>query len=173
MWLTKGPAPSCQPIRVQPLRPSCTEQGLTLRSSGRTTACHAWPSFHSGPCASCRGAPLSSNVRQHKPPSWQLLKIQVRWRVRWGLRFTNPSTMTTSPKSTGPVAAKRAKKKTAESSEKPLLRFHHSQELRVKTIEILEVIESAENPREHSGKLTELVLELTDNGMDQYFLQSL
>ena len=39
--------------------------GLTLRSSGRTTACHAWPSFHSGPCASCRGAPLSSNVSPH------------------------------------------------------------------------------------------------------------
>ena len=40
--------------------------GLTLPSSGRTTACHAWPSFHSGPCASCRCAPLMSNVRRRR-----------------------------------------------------------------------------------------------------------
>ena len=38
---------------------------LTLRSSGHATACHAGPSFHSEPCASCRSAPLSSNVRPH------------------------------------------------------------------------------------------------------------
>ena len=39
------------------------QRGLTLPSRGRATACHAWPSFHSGPCASCRCAPLMSNVR--------------------------------------------------------------------------------------------------------------
>ena len=36
---------------------------LTLPSSGHATACHAWPSFHSGPCASRRCVPLMSNVR--------------------------------------------------------------------------------------------------------------
>ena len=40
--------------------------GLTLPSSGHATACHAWPSFHSGPCASCRCVPLMSNVRARR-----------------------------------------------------------------------------------------------------------
>ena len=40
-------------------------KSLRIPSRGRATACHAWPSFHSGPCASCRCAPLMSNVRCH------------------------------------------------------------------------------------------------------------
>ncbi|MCL4748379.1 MAG: hypothetical protein KJZ83_23645 [Burkholderiaceae bacterium] len=56
---------------------------------------------------------------------------------------------------------------------KPFLRFHHSRELRVRTLEILETIENAERPTAYSGHLGDLVLELTDSGMDQYFLQSL
>ena len=43
----------------------CRECGLTLRSSGHATACHAEPSFHSRLCASRRSVPLSSNVRPH------------------------------------------------------------------------------------------------------------
>ena len=38
----------------------------THRSSGRTTAGRYRPSFHSGPCASCRRAPLNSNVGRFK-----------------------------------------------------------------------------------------------------------
>ena len=46
---------------------SCAiRQRLTLRSSGHATACHAWPSFHSGPCAPRRVVPLTSNVRCHE-----------------------------------------------------------------------------------------------------------
>lgn len=81
--------------------------------------------------------------------------------------------MATSAKRTAPVAAKRARQKAADSGSKPFLRFHHSQELRTKTLEVLETIENAEKATDHSGRLTELVLELTDSGMDQYFLQSL
>ncbi|MBU4519404.1 MAG: hypothetical protein KJ677_08310 [Gammaproteobacteria bacterium] len=81
--------------------------------------------------------------------------------------------MPTSTKRTTPAAAKRAPKKSAEPGPKPFLRFHHSQELRVKTLEVLEAVEGAEKATVHSGQLTELVLELTDCGMDQYFLQSL
>ncbi len=81
--------------------------------------------------------------------------------------------MPTSPKRAAPVAAKRAPRKSAETGSKPFLRFHHSHELRAKTIEVLEAIENAQKPTVHSGRLTELVLELTDCGMDQYFLQSL
>ena len=81
--------------------------------------------------------------------------------------------MPTSPKPASPVAAKRAKKKIGEPGSKPFLRFHHSHELRAKTLEVLETIENAEKPTTHSGRLTDLILELTDSGMDQYFLQSL
>ena len=55
----------------------------------------------------------------------------------------------------------------------PFLRFQHSQELRVRTLEVLETVENAEKPTAHAGRLTDLVLELTDSGMDRYFLQSL
>lgn len=81
--------------------------------------------------------------------------------------------MPTSTKRAAPVAAKRALRKSVEPSSKPFLRFHHSQELRVKTLEVLEAVEGAEKAAAYSGQLTELVLELTDNGMDQYFLRSL
>jgi hypothetical protein len=81
--------------------------------------------------------------------------------------------MPTSAKRAAPVTAKRAPKKVVEPGSKPFLRFHHSHELRVKTLEVLEIVENADKATAYSGELTELVLELTDHGMDQYFLQSL
>ena len=81
--------------------------------------------------------------------------------------------MPTSPKRAAPIAAKRAPKHAAEADSKPFLRFHHSHELRAKTMEVLEAVENAEKAIAHAGRLTELVLELTACGMDQFFLQSL
>ena len=81
--------------------------------------------------------------------------------------------MPTAKKRTTPAAVKRAPKKIAEPVSKPFLRFYHSQELRVRTLEVLEAVESAARATDHSGQLTGLVLELTECGMDQYFLQSL
>lgn len=83
--------------------------------------------------------------------------------------------MPTSPKTATPVAAKATKKKekAVDAGAQPFLRFHHSHELRVKTLEVLQTLENAENPVAHAGRLTDLILELTDSGMDQYFLQSL
>ena len=56
------------------------ERGLTLRSSGAPAAGHAWPSFHSGPSASCRCRPLSSNVRRRN----SLLLPGVHYRLKVG-----------------------------------------------------------------------------------------
>jgi hypothetical protein len=81
--------------------------------------------------------------------------------------------MPRSTKRATPAAVKRAPNKSAEPGSKPFLRFHHSQELRVKTLEVLEAVEDAERATAYSSQVTELVLELTDSGMDQYFLQSL
>jgi len=81
--------------------------------------------------------------------------------------------MTTSAKRAKPTIAKRAPKKVVEPTSTPFLRFHHSQSLRARTLEVLFAVESADSAVAHSAQLTELVLELTDCGMDQYFLQSL
>jgi hypothetical protein len=81
--------------------------------------------------------------------------------------------MSTSPKPATRVAATRAKNEVREPAAKPFLRFHHSHELRARTLEVLRTVENAEEPTAHSERLTDLILELTDSGMDQYFLQSL
>lgn len=81
--------------------------------------------------------------------------------------------MPTSRKSAAPLTAKRKAKKPADARKKPFLRFFHSQELRTRTLEVLDTVENADKATAHSGRLTELVLELTNSGMDQYFLQSL
>ena len=81
--------------------------------------------------------------------------------------------MPTIPKTATPAAAPHKPKKPAASAAKPFLRFYHSAPLRARTLEVLETVESADKPTEHSGRLTDLILELTDAGMDQFFLQSL
>lgn len=81
--------------------------------------------------------------------------------------------MPSSPKPTAPATAKRAPKKAVDVGAKPFLRFHHSQALRTKTLKVIEAVESADKASSCSEQLTELVLELTQAGMDQYFLQSL
>ena len=77
--------------------------------------------------------------------------------------------MPTKPKTATPVVAPQKPKKPAASAAKPFLRFHHSAALRAKTLKVLEAVEGAE----HSGPLTDLILELTEAGMDAFFLQSL
>jgi len=80
--------------------------------------------------------------------------------------------MPVSPARAAAVAVKRAPKK-AEPGARPFLRFHHSVELRAKTLQVLDVVENAEQATAHCARLTELVLELTACGLDQYFLQPL
>lgn len=81
--------------------------------------------------------------------------------------------MPTKSKIPAPASTAPKPKKTAAPAAKPFLRFHHSAPLRAKTLQVLETVESADKPTEHSGRLTDLILELTDAGMDQFFLQSL
>ncbi len=88
---------------------------------------------------------------------------------------TTVRTMPTPPKTASPVVAKPKPKpkKPAEPAAKPFLRFCHSAPLRAKTLKVLEAVEGADKPTTHSGQITDLILELTDAGMDQFFLQSL
>ena len=60
-----------------------------------------------------------------------------------------------------------------QQSDKPFLRFYHSESLRTKTLAILTTLEQAQDSTRHRGALSDIVLELTDSGMDYYFLRPL
>lgn len=53
------------------------------------------------------------------------------------------------------------------------IRFLLSEELREKTIEVLATLEQAENPKQYRGILGDLVVELTNAGMDYFFIKPL
>lgn len=65
------------------------------------------------------------------------------------------------------------KAKAKPASAEPFLRFHHSHELRARTLAVLTAMEEAEDAREHRDALADLVVELTESGMDYYFLRAL
>lgn len=56
---------------------------------------------------------------------------------------------------------------------KPFLRFHHSEALRKKTLAVIDTVEQAEDPATHRDALADLVVELTDSGLDYYFIKQL
>jgi hypothetical protein len=72
-----------------------------------------------------------------------------------------------SPRLAGPGAG------SAALADKPFLRFHHSAPLRRKTLSLVEALEQAENPVAHGDALADLVVELTNAGLDAYFMQPL
>jgi hypothetical protein len=56
---------------------------------------------------------------------------------------------------------------------KPFLRFYHSEALRKKTLSLLSTLEQAQDPTSHRDALANLVVELTNSGMDYYFMKPL
>jgi len=65
-----------------------------------------------------------------------------------------------------------AKRAPAPAS-KPFLRFYHSEALRKKTLALLGTIEQAPDVTKHRDALGNLVVELTNCGLDQYFMEPL
>jgi hypothetical protein len=61
----------------------------------------------------------------------------------------------------------------APTSDKPFLRFYHSESLRVKTVAVLETLEQAEDSTRHRAELSDIVVELTDAGLEYYFMRPL
>ena len=55
----------------------------------------------------------------------------------------------------------------------PSIRFLHSEELREKTIELLDMLEQTDNPKQYRGALGDLVVELTNTGLDYFFVKPL
>lgn len=76
-----------------------------------------------------------------------------------------------------PPAKKSPKRDGAGSGEPaaagPSLRFHHSDELQARMLAVLSALEKAADPEEHRGDLADLVAELTESGMDFYYLRAL
>ena len=63
--------------------------------------------------------------------------------------------------------------KARSPSVKPFLRFYHSEALRVKTLAVLTTIEKAQDGKPHRDALAEIVVELTDSGLEYYFMRPL
>lgn len=83
--------------------------------------------------------------------------------------------MTTTAKRAAPTKDKPSPKLSAKSTtaSKPFLRFYHSEALRKKTLTLLGTIEQARDATTHRDALSNLVIELTDSGMDYYFIKPL
>lgn len=64
-------------------------------------------------------------------------------------------------------------KSEMSDSPQPHLRFLHSEELREKTIEVLDKLEQTEDPTQCRDALGDLVVELTHTGLDYFFIKPL
>lgn len=57
--------------------------------------------------------------------------------------------------------------------QQPFLRFHHSVELRERTLLVLAAIETEGDPTAHRDALADIIVELSNAGLDAYFLKPL
>lgn len=71
-----------------------------------------------------------------------------------------------------PVTKTRTQNK-AKAGAEPFVRFYHSTALRNRMHATLGALEQASNPEKHRDDLADLVDELTEAGMDYYFLRGL
>lgn len=85
-------------------------------------------------------------------------------------------------KSAVPASAKAAqavkpaagsKTAAAPATTEPSMRFHHSKALRAKTHAVLAALEAAPDQPRHGDAMADLVAELTEAGMDYYYLRAL
>jgi hypothetical protein len=77
----------------------------------------------------------------------------------------------TAPKAPSARAGGRSGK--TKQASKPFFRFYHSESLRAKTLGVLHDIETAKDGTGYRNALADVVVELTDSGMDYFFLRPL
>ncbi len=80
--------------------------------------------------------------------------------------------MATSPKRTSHTHGTQSAEPSPEPSE-PFLRFYHSRALRRKTLSLLGDLEQAQDATAHRAALADVIVELTNSGMDYYFMKPL
>lgn len=61
----------------------------------------------------------------------------------------------------------------APTSERPFIRFYHSESLRVRTLAVLTAIEDADDSRRYRHALSEVALELVDSGLEYCLMRPL
>jgi hypothetical protein len=91
-------------------------------------------------------------------------------------RTPYPAAMTTpSRRAPASKTARAARPPSGQppSDDKPFLRFHHSEALRRKTLAVIGATEQAGDPAAHRDDLADLVVELTNSGLDYYFTKQL
>ena len=84
--------------------------------------------------------------------------------------------MATSSKRASPSKGKQSRKlppAAPATRSKPFLRFYHSEALRKKTLSVLSRVEQAQDATAHGDALADLVVELTNAGLDYYFMKQL
>ena len=86
------------------------------------------------------------------------------------LSMATPSKRLSS--SNGKPSPKRPLEPSAPPS-KPFLRFYHSEALRKKTLSLLSTVEHAPDATTHRDALANIVVELTNSGLDHYFMDPL
>jgi hypothetical protein len=87
---------------------------------------------------------------------------------------TSPKRPSKLPAKAKPPVKPRPKRLVkAPPSPQPFLRFYHSESLRAKTLAVLTTLEEAKDCTKHRNALADIVAELTDSGMEYYFLRPL
>lgn len=83
--------------------------------------------------------------------------------------------MATPSKGRSPSPGKRSPRQSAPSEppSKPFLRFYHSAALRQKTLSVLRTLEQAQDAAAHRDDLAGIVVDLTNSGIDYYFMKPL
>ncbi|MEO8104604.1 MAG: hypothetical protein ABI790_18970 [Betaproteobacteria bacterium] len=106
-----------------------------------------------------------------KPPSKTLSKPAAKAAGKPATASTTRPATPSAKRVSRPAPKGRAPAETAEPG--PFLRFHHSEALREKTLRILSALEDGPDPTQHRDALADLVAELTNAGMDFYFIKQL
>lgn len=84
-----------------------------------------------------------------------------------------PSKALAKPRAAAKPPAKVKRTAKASPSAAPFLRFYHSESLRAKTLAVLTTIEKAKDGKQHRDALADVVVELTDSGMEYFFMRPL
>jgi hypothetical protein len=119
--------------------------------------------------------PATSLVTDAPPRKRETEAARARARENTGRRRSISPMATTSTRKAPPprkVATKASSARSASPS-RPFLRFYHSEALRKETLSALASLEGAKDAVAHRDALAELVVELTNSGLDYYFMQPL
>lgn len=87
--------------------------------------------------------------------------------------MTNMATSSKRTTSSKRKQSPRLRPEPSAPSSRPFLRFYLPEALRKKTLSLLNALEQAEDATEHRDALAEIVVELTNCGMDFYFMKPL